>query len=77
LRIKIERMGDVLCLEVYDNGEGIPPEKLQTILSMKDSEIQEYGVGLYNTIARLKHLYGTDYDFDIESVEDEYTLVTI
>lgn len=77
LRIKIFREDEFLVMEVYDDGEGIPIDKLNKILSMKDNDIQEFGVGLYNTISRLKHQYGEKYEFEIESVENQYTQIII
>jgi sensor histidine kinase YesM len=49
IRIRVERAGDVLLLGVSDNGRGL---KLAG-----NGELKE-GVGLSNTRARLKELYG-------------------
>lgn len=77
LRIKVFCEDNFLVMEVYDDGAGIPTDTLNKILSMKDNDTQEFGVGLYNTISRLKHQYSDKYEFRIESIEDQYTQVTI
>ena len=50
---------------------------MDRIRTMTKSDNQEFGIGLYNTIARLKHHFGENYEFIIESVVNEYTQVII
>ncbi|HEX8746749.1 MAG TPA: histidine kinase [Pyrinomonadaceae bacterium] len=56
-----------LVLQVRDSGSGHAPEKVQN----------HSGVGLANTRARLKNLYGAAHRFEIASVPGEGTVVTI
>jgi sensor histidine kinase YesM len=51
---------DMLRIRVCDDGPG-----LQSGWRMEESE----GIGLANTSERLKHLYGTDYRFDLSNNE--------
>lgn len=64
--------GDVVCVEVSDNGTGITDEKISQI--MENRYIQEdereadsgMGVGLQNVISRLKRFYNREDVFVIE-----------
>jgi two-component system LytT family sensor kinase len=60
VRVRAERRGDTLRLQVSDNGAGLsngPPGSKR--LATKD------GVGLSNTRARLQQLYGSAYRFEL------------
>jgi two-component system LytT family sensor kinase len=52
------RVGDLLRLEVRDDGRGVPPDKLNAFNT---------GVGLGNTRSRLEHLYGDAHRFEFEA----------
>jgi two-component system LytT family sensor kinase len=54
IEIRAARRGDRLDLDVTDTGDGAPPDRLHALND---------GVGLSNTRARLKHLYGDDHRF--------------
>lgn len=60
------RNGDTLTLEVRDNGKGIPGEA-----------IEHEGVGLSNTRARLRELYGTASSFVLRNAPGGGFMVTI
>lgn len=77
LRISVRQETNMLIFEVEDDGSGIAPDKIRKILSMLDSDTQEFGLGLYNTISRLKFQYGNHYRFGVESQENEYTKIMI
>ena len=77
LRIKIKRENDMLAIEVFDSGEGLPDSVVTEIMSMLKTDERKFGVGLYNTIARLKHWYNEEYFFEVESEEQHFTRVTI
>lgn len=68
-----------LYLEVQDNGLGIPPEKLATLLKggAVTSTKKGSGIGLYNVHQRIRLYYGEAYGLEIESELDEGTLVRI
>ena len=59
------RQNDSLLLEVRDNGGGLPHGKIAE------------GIGLSNTRARLKQLYGERQSFDLANAEAGGTCVRI
>jgi len=68
-----------LCVVVKDNGIGISPEKIETILTHTD-EIKKdsmSGIGLKNVNHRLKLVYGDKYGLTIKSVQNEYTEIIV
>lgn len=61
IEIHANRKQDFLCLRVCDDGQFL----------RKDGEINfEEGIGLSNTRARLRHLYGSSYRFDLSAASD-------
>lgn len=73
-----EEAGDIL-LFVEDNGMGIPPETLATLLTAerKHDRSAMSGIGVANVHRRLQLTYGKEYGLAIESVLGEYTRVTV
>lgn len=72
--------GDDLLLTVYDNGAGMTPEKLNSILENKSAQSHANslsGIGVLNVDKRLKLQYGKNYGLSYESILGEYTKVTI
>lgn len=68
-----------LCIEIRDDGIGMPPEKLQemqTLLLDKNYDSTKY-VGIINTNARLKLQYGSEYGITINSHEQDGTIVSL
>lgn len=66
--------GEALCFEVSDDGVGIPAEKLAHLLEAKPGID---GIGLKNVHERIRLSYGAPWGLEIQSVEDEGTLVTV
>lgn len=58
-----------LCIEIEDNGVGISEEKLP--------HVYVEGIGLSNVRERLRVLYGTDFNLEIESHEGKGTTIKI
>jgi sensor histidine kinase YesM len=56
VRVSARRVDDSLCLEVEDDGPGLPSDVIAGL---------HRGVGLQNTEARLGQLYGSDARFEI------------
>ena len=89
LKIVVEEDGDDLKIAVWDNGKGISSSQLAMLQrSMsREKEPEEMspqlisqgrqGIGVVNTDARIRLVYGDHYGLFIESREQEYTLVTI
>lgn len=69
---------DILYIEVRDNGDGIPPERLAEISAWDyQSGGTHHGIGLKNVRQRLKLLYGGCSDVEVESREGFGTTVRL
>lgn len=74
--------GDIVFL-ISDDGIGIPPEKLESILAEGKGDSTANGtsdsvhIGVYNTNLRLKRLYGDSYGLTFQSSPGTGTEVTI
>lgn len=71
-----------LCLQIRDNGKGIPPEMIERILNNREEQpsaesSERSGVGMRNVRDRLKLIYREQLTFSIESQLDRGTLVSI
>jgi signal transduction histidine kinase len=60
IAVHAERDNRELVLQVLDNGDGLPPDRLMAL---------NRGVGLDNTRARLAHLYRDRFEFTFSNVE--------
>ena len=60
IAVDAERDNGELVLQVRDNGEGLPPDRLTAL---------NRGVGLDNTRARLEHLYRDRFEFAFSNLE--------
>jgi signal transduction histidine kinase len=60
IAVHAERDNHELVLQVLDNGDGLPPERLTAL---------NRGLGLDNTRARLTHLYRDRFDFAFSNLE--------
>lgn len=66
-----QKIGDEIAIIVKDNGQGIEPDKLETIKeSLKKNEDTSNGIGIKNVHERIQLIYGEQYGIDIYS---EYT----
>ena len=70
LAIRAKKIGERLQIQVEDNGPG--PHVLNSRVSTKGS-----GIGLSNTSARLKHIYDSDFKFELADSQPHGTVVTI
>ncbi len=77
LRITITSDADEMTIEIHDNGKGMSKEMIERIMSIKETDVQEFGLGLFNTIKRLQFQYGERYSFSIESEQEEYTKIIL
>lgn len=77
ISVVIKGVGDEIVFYVWDNGCGMTPEKLQETKKSLSGSITENGIGIVNTNARLRLVYGPSYGIDFESEEGVYTKVTI
>ena len=78
LTINIDTSEDTsyLQISVADNGKGIPPEVLAA-LKNRDDVVQKSGLGLYNVFSRLAIYYGDDAHWNINSVAEIGTEITL
>lgn len=81
LHIAIEMLPEQLCLRVMDNGKGMDVEVIQRIRREYAARLlhtgQERGIGLINVLQRLRLLYEQGFDWDIQSVPYEATVITL
>ncbi len=67
----------VITLKVQDNGIGIKPEKLKTILTHESNTSGTHGYGVRNINERIKLFYGEQYGLEYNSFPDKGTTVII
>lgn len=75
------------CIEIYDNGIGFEPGKLESLNQKLDDYFQAPteqfttlhigGLALLNTLIRLKHFYGDSFTFDVDSNAHSGTTIKI
>ncbi|WP_058303637.1 sensor histidine kinase [Gorillibacterium timonense] len=74
IRITGKRLGELLELKVIDNGIGMQPEALQSLLK---STVQASGYGLKNVEDRIKLRYGPEYGIKVRSLYGAGTTIRI
>ena len=77
IEIKVQSEQDDIIFTVWDNGRGIEPERLTQVQNKLDQERYEGGIGVVNTNARIRLVYGPEYGIRIESEPQKYTRVTL
>ena len=68
---------DHIFIEIYDNGEGIRPEKLRRIFQAEQSESDREHIGMANVHRRLQLYFGEPYGLVVESQPGEYTRIRL
>lgn len=69
---------DAAVIMISDDGVGINPEKLSTLLTEKEEQIKGSGhIGVYNTHRRLQILFGVSYGLSYSSTPGQGTDVEI
>lgn len=71
--------GDFLLITVADDGVGLLPQEMETLLSEERSTGKSglNGIGVYNVNRRLKLAYGRECGLSLESEKGVYTCVTV
>lgn len=77
IRIYVDKKGDNLRIHVWDDGAGIPEEKLHELQNFQYQREGRPRVGINNVQERIQMLYGMQYGLDIQSEEGIYTEVTV
>ncbi len=76
IMISAKRNHDLLELVVYDNGMGIPAEKIRKIFSTGYEKMEIVGhIGIQNINNRIRQFYGEGYGLTIDSDPGEGTMV--
>ena len=73
VKLTVKANGDGIHVIVWDNGIGIPQDRLRLLLTGTSSHHQQQGVGLANIHRRLTHFYGEG--LAVHSKEGEWTKV--
>ena len=76
IQISISKQDDRIHYSVEDNGRGMEPEELATILEGNPSEGESDKIGLKNVNSRLASYFGEDSKMRISSEKDRGTTVT-
>ena len=71
-----------LCLSVADNGMGMKPEQLLDLKQkIEENKTERYkgfnGIGMTNIILRLRMIYGSGFEYQIESEAGKGTSITL
>jgi two-component system sensor histidine kinase YesM len=80
IRISGRRAGPDIVFEVFDDGAGIPEERLDRLvrsINQSDIELRPITFGLKNVNQRIKLYHGQQYGIIVESTLHEYTRVTV
>ncbi len=78
IRVAVDKTAEGLVCTVSDNGAGIPPDRLASILSdLEHSEDIGESVGIKNVYYRLKLYYKDDVGFEVSSQEGAGTTFRI
>ena len=78
IRIHAYRKETDFYIEVMDNGNGILPDKLDSLKKdLRSGHPTVGGIGLKNVNDRIKLYYGEQYGLDMESKPEEYTRVIL
>jgi len=77
ISIRATRIGDIVKIEVGDNGRGMSEEQVVNILCPEKKKKTSSGIGVKNVDDKIKHYFGANYGLSITSKENEGTTVTI
>ncbi|MHA6533520.1 cache domain-containing sensor histidine kinase [Paenibacillus sp. BAC0078] len=76
IQISIQRLTDAVQFQIFDNGKGINSEQLERIRAGSFTGTRN-GFGMNNIRERLILYFGSEGQFEIDSMENEWTTVTI
>lgn len=74
IRVTVQE-GLEVCIE--DNGNGMPPEKLEAIRKQLEEGGQAQSIGLFNVHERIRLFFGPEYGVSVDSRLQEGTRVTL
>ncbi|HZG77221.1 MAG TPA: sensor histidine kinase [Paenibacillus sp.] len=74
--IRVTRQADEIRIAIWDNGEGIDPERVRQLASGGSNSLHS-GYGMVNTRKRIEVYYGSQYGIDFASAPGQGTTVTL
>jgi two-component system sensor histidine kinase LytS len=74
--VTLERVGDLLHVQVADDGVGMSEETVHRLYNPEELAAVSEGIGVRNTIHRLRRIYGPDCRMIIQSSPGEGTTVS-
>lgn len=78
IRISIYKAERVLCIEVWDNGNGMSEKQMETLREkFQYPKVVSEHIGLNNINSIIKIKYGEEYGVELDSEKGKYTLITI
>lgn len=77
IAVRVLRKEDTIQIIVQDDGVGMSPPKLKTLLRSLEQDAPGKGYGLYNIHRRIQMVYGKEYGISITSEEQIGTTATI
>ncbi|WP_139903460.1 sensor histidine kinase [Clostridium thermarum] len=77
IKISAEIVHNKLLFTVSDNGLGMPPEVLESLLSKESKSNKGSGVGVKNVHERIQLSFGKEYGLQIESEQEVGTIVKL
>lgn len=77
LSIRAFPQDDCICICVTDNGVGMPPEKIEKLLSAPSASVLGHGYGVYNVQQRVQVYYGKEYGLQVHSTVGQGTSITL
>ena len=76
--IRAWQEGEVLLVQVEDNGVGMEPQQLSVLLeNVPERQTHGTGIGLLNIHRRIQRFYGDNYGLQVESIKGTGTVVTL
>lgn len=77
IKITANIIDNKICLQVIDNGVGMPPEKVKYILQKESKKKGHSGIGVKNVHERIQLYFGKSFGLEFQSELDEGTCVRV
>jgi two-component system sensor histidine kinase YesM len=77
IRITGRREGGTLCLEIRDDGVGMPEQTARDLLAVRPAGEELHGYGVRNIHERLRLRFGPGFGLGFRSLQGSGTTVTV